>query len=124
MSDGRTLYDELEVVQGASIEVILAAHKALVTKYHPDKESNVTEATRKTQRINHARDVLKDPQSRAEYDLTLLGTGPKANGDKSGRSRSGRSSGATTSPTCPKCGRTFRTLNGLHWHQQNFANCV
>ncbi len=122
MDGERTLYDELEVIPEACIEVILAAHRALVNKHHPDRAANGAEATKRTQRLNHARDILKDAQKRAEYDLTLLGVGRGGNGrhqdDNGGRTH--RPSG----PTCPRCGKGFKTSGGLEWHRTNNPNCA
>lgn len=67
-----TLYEILEVSESASDEVIQMAYKALARKWHPDTQSsNPHAAEDKMKRINHARDILLNPQTRSQYDLKL-----------------------------------------------------
>jgi len=47
--------------------VINAAYRALVLRYHPDKNSSA-QAARKTAEINGAFAILRDPAARAAYD--------------------------------------------------------
>lgn len=61
-----TYYDIFQVQQSASVEVIAAAHRALVKKYHPDVAGPSGEA--KIKMINAAWEVLRDPVKRKEYD--------------------------------------------------------
>lgn len=61
-----TYYDIFQVQQSASVEVIAAAHRALVKKYHPDVAGPSGEA--KIKMINAAWEVLRDPAKRKEYD--------------------------------------------------------
>lgn len=69
-------YKILEVDKDASPEVIEKAYKALVKKYHPDlQESNLkSESEEKIKLINEAYEILSNPNSRSEYDLTLKQT--------------------------------------------------
>ncbi len=62
-------YRILEVSEDASPEVIDQAYRALARKYHPDSwpPEQRSWATMKMQEINEARDVLGDPERRAEY---------------------------------------------------------
>ncbi len=66
-------YKILEVDRNASPEVIEKAYKTLAKKYHPDlQESNMKqEAEEKLKLINEAYETLSNPNSRAEYDVTL-----------------------------------------------------
>ena len=65
----RTHYDNLQVVETASDEVIKGAYKYLSQKWHPDKHPNHREvAERKIKIINAAYEVLSDPQRRKEHD--------------------------------------------------------
>jgi DnaJ-class molecular chaperone len=65
-----SLYDVLEVSSRASAEVIKAAYRALIEKYHPDKhpESLRLRAEEKARQLNAAYAVLGNPQKRSEYD--------------------------------------------------------
>jgi DnaJ-class molecular chaperone len=62
-----SLYDRLGVEKNASIEEISKAFKKLSIKYHPDKPGGDPE---KFKEINHAKDVLTDPERRRVYDMT------------------------------------------------------
>ncbi len=68
-------YDVLQVSPKASAEVLRAAYKSLMQRYHPDKNPGGTQATlqatQQTSRIAQAYDVLSDPVKRAAYDLEL-----------------------------------------------------
>lgn len=64
-------YDILGVPQDASLEEIKSKYKALVLKFHPDRESSVL-AREAIVLINNAYETLSDPENRAEYDFILL----------------------------------------------------
>jgi hypothetical protein len=66
-----THYDNLKVSRTAPLEVIEAAYKSLVQKYHPDLNQGDVEATRIMKIINEAYDVLSDPVKKAEHDLWI-----------------------------------------------------
>jgi len=66
-------YEILEIKEDASIEVVKAAYKALVKKYHPDANSNDNQdQERNINSINEAYEVLSDESKRKEYDEKLL----------------------------------------------------
>lgn len=62
-------YDILEISPNASDEVIKAAYRSLVKKYHPDAGREVD--GEKFSRIEKAYNVLSDEKKRKEYDLHL-----------------------------------------------------
>lgn len=65
-------YQILEIEQTASDEVIKAAYKALVKKYHPDNCSgDKIIANKKIIEINEAFAVLSDKKRREKYDVDL-----------------------------------------------------
>ncbi len=65
----RTHYDNLQVVENASIEVIKGAYKFLSQKYHPDKyPEDRAKAESIMKMINTAYTVLSDPEKRKEHD--------------------------------------------------------
>jgi hypothetical protein len=68
MPHGYNLYDVLNVSAGAEPEVIDAAYKALMKKYHPDQGVSTGIGRRSAADINKAYAILRDPAKRGEYD--------------------------------------------------------
>jgi curved DNA-binding protein CbpA len=69
MSQVRTHYDNLQVKETASDEVIKGAYRYLSQKWHPDRNPhNEQEAERILKVINQAYAVLSDPIKRKEHD--------------------------------------------------------
>lgn len=69
----KNYYEELEVSNKASKEVIEKAYKVLAKKYHPDTntDENKAQAEEKFKKLNEAYEVLSDAQKRSQYDLEL-----------------------------------------------------
>lgn len=65
-----TLYQVLGVDAKAEPEVIEAAWKAGMRKYHPDT-NRTKSAEARSKAINAAHDILRDPEKRKAYDLRL-----------------------------------------------------
>ncbi|MGN6543874.1 MAG: DnaJ C-terminal domain-containing protein [Aureliella sp.] len=61
-------YKSLEVGRTASPEEIQKAYRRLARKYHPDMNPEDAAAKKKFQQIQHAYDVLSDPEKRKLYD--------------------------------------------------------
>lgn len=66
----RTYYQILQVDQEAERDVIEAAFRRLVFRYHPDRSPGL-EAAAKMREILDARDILLDEVRRAAYDRSL-----------------------------------------------------
>lgn len=64
-------YEILEVSQNASQEVIKAAYKSLMQRYHPDKNPGNIAVAEHASRIIQAYDVISDVTKRAAYDKVL-----------------------------------------------------
>lgn len=65
----KTHYENLQVLENASPEVIKGAYRFLSQKWHPDKNlENRAEAERVTCILNEAYAVLSDTQLRKEHD--------------------------------------------------------
>lgn len=63
-------YELLSVRRDSSTEVIEAAYKALMRKFHPDRNSSRDAAERAAQ-LSEAYAVLRDPEKRADYDRQI-----------------------------------------------------
>lgn len=89
MSQVKTHYDNLQVKETASDEVIKGAYRYLSQKWHPDKNPhNREEAERILRIINQAYAVLSNPSKRKEHDDWI-------------RRQRGSADGATQSPPPP-----------------------
>lgn len=64
----KSLYDTLEVAQGASADEIKKAYRKLARKYHPDI-NKTPEAEEKFKEINGAYEILSDEEKRKKYDM-------------------------------------------------------
>lgn len=65
-------YETLEVSPSASPEVIRAAYKSLMQRYHPDRNPGDATAAARATRVVQAYEVLSDAAQRAAYDRQLL----------------------------------------------------
>jgi curved DNA-binding protein CbpA len=66
-------YSELGVTPQAEPEVIRAAYRVLAQRYHPDRQTGVSQASEdKMVRLNRAYSVLSQADSRRAYDLGRL----------------------------------------------------
>lgn len=62
------LYTVLGVSKGVEAEALKKAYRKLAQKLHPDKHPNDKSAEARFKAVNHAYDVLSDPQKRKLYD--------------------------------------------------------
>jgi curved DNA-binding protein CbpA len=66
-----THYDTLEVSRQASPEVVRAAYRSLIQRFHPDRRPGNAAAATRAAAITEAYRVLSDPARRADYDRGL-----------------------------------------------------
>ncbi|MDO8289196.1 MAG: DnaJ domain-containing protein [Parvibaculum sp.] len=71
-------YQVLGVIPTAEAVVIKAAYRALISIYHPDRNSAAS-AQEKTKEINEAYSVLSDPIRKSEYDRGRISEEHNAN---------------------------------------------
>lgn len=61
-------YELLGVARTSSADDIKKAFRKLAMQHHPDRNRDDKDAEKKFKEINHAYDILKDPEKRAAYD--------------------------------------------------------
>ena len=61
-------YELLGVSRTASADDIKKAFRKLAMQHHPDRNRDDKNAEKKFKEVNHAYDILKDPEKRAAYD--------------------------------------------------------
>ena len=61
-------YELLGCSRTASADDIKKAFRKLAMQHHPDRNDGDTDAEKKFKELNHAYDILKDPEKRAAYD--------------------------------------------------------
>jgi len=64
-------YEILEVSQNASQEVIKAAYRSLMQRFHPDRNPGNAEAAKRALMVGCAYELLSDPDKRVAYDIEL-----------------------------------------------------
>ena len=76
----QSLYELLQVSENADQEIIQAAYRRLILRYHPARSSEPN-AEKMTQRLNDAYAILSDPAQKAEYEREReADTGSPSNG--------------------------------------------
>ena len=70
-------YELLGVGRTASPDDIKKAFRKLAMQYHPDRNQGDESSERKFKEVNHAYDILKDPEKRAAYDLRVSPSSPR-----------------------------------------------
>ena len=85
----KNYYETLGVSKTASADELKSAYRRLAKQYHPDlyagkPEADKKQAEEKFKEINHAYDVLSDPQKRAAYDQYGSENGPQFGGGGAG----------------------------------------
>jgi molecular chaperone DnaJ len=61
-------YELLGVSRTASADDLKKAFRKLAMQHHPDRNRDDKDAEKRFKNINHAYDILKDPEKRAAYD--------------------------------------------------------
>ena len=106
--DGRDPYEILQVPRNATTEEIIAAHRRLVRRLHPDSPTGDTDAAAL---LNVARDILSDPITRAEYDR--FAAERAAGGAQTTASRTETTTSGTTTTTSGAQGPWYASDTGM-----------
>ncbi len=132
-------YKTLGVLKEASDKEIKGAFRRLARKYHPDRNSNVSDDMMK--RINIAFEVLYDPEKRNEYDkirfADILGDNDKINDAQTSRNvvnngnyqakqkrRRYTYSNAAAADTINGYSNTYKDDNGYYTFQRTAAEAA
>ncbi|MQF67262.1 J domain-containing protein [SAR202 cluster bacterium AD-802-F09_MRT_200m] len=94
----QSLYELLQVSENADQEIIQAAYRRLVLRYHPDRSSEPN-AAEMTQRLNDAYAILSDPIRRARYDRERRS---RASGSSSGTGQASSRTSQNRPPPPPR----------------------
>jgi molecular chaperone DnaJ len=136
----KDLYSVLGVSKKASADEIKKAHRKLVRQYHPDRNPGDPKAEERFKEVQHAYDVLGDPDKRKQYDrggLNPFGAGagggttgapgfdPSSFGDilsnlfggGSGAGRGGARTGGSTAQASSQRGRDLESDVSLSFEQ-------
>jgi molecular chaperone DnaJ len=82
MAAVKDLYETLGVAKGAGQDEIKKAYRKLARRYHPDANPGDASAEERFKEVQHAYDVLSDPEKRKQYDRfgSQNGRGPGPGG--------------------------------------------
>jgi molecular chaperone DnaJ len=84
MAAQANLYDALGVPRNASADEIKKAYRKLARQHHPDRNPGDEAAETRFKEIQHAYDVLGDPEKRKQYDAFGDGRGRRGPSGPSG----------------------------------------
>ena len=80
----KDLYETLGVARGAAQDEIKKAYRKLARQYHPDANPGDASAEDRFKEVQHAYDVLSDPDKRKQYDAFGSANGRGAAGGPGG----------------------------------------
>jgi len=98
----KTHYELLQVSPSADENIIRAAYRAMISRYHPDRYVPKSEAEEISKALNLALAVLIDPEKRTAYDESI-------------RSRDGSTPNSTSPETKTDNGEKNHSQTNLNW---------
>jgi len=105
------LYELLGLSRAASQDDIQKAHHKLVRQEHPDANPEDPQAEERFKQIQHAYEVLSDPEKQREYDKQLHVFSRKDSGERKAGASARNEEGAICTPS----ERVGRNRTPLFW---------
>jgi len=111
MGTNEDLYELLGLSRAASQDDIQKAHRKLIRQEHPDANPEDPQAEERFKQIQHAYEVLSDPEKRREYDKQLDVFSREDSGERKAGARARNEEGAISTPS----ERVGRNRSPLFW---------
>jgi len=94
----KDLYKLLGLSRGASQDDLRKAHRKLVREYHPDTNPGDPSAAERFKAVQHAYDVLSNPEKKQQYDEKLRASSSSKARSGRPRARTGGRTGGKAAP--------------------------
>ena len=98
----QTHYDTLAVSSEATPDEIRAAFRRLIREHHPDLVGSSPTSEAAARRLTEAQDILSDPATRREYDLSLLPEEPELGPEPAPRPAAPHRTTPSPAPSSPQ----------------------
>lgn len=119
MGDIKDWYQVLQVSEQATDEMIKAAYRKLVKKYHPDVHPGDQECEERFRAVSEAYRILSDPEKRRAYDEERKAA---VKGRKSGKTSAGNQTSHAGPVDFQDAYKQFEKFFGFHPDTKEIVN--